>query len=141
MWEFCVCLCFVTHYFGNILLLHTEEEERAGCFVIIVLQMCCCNRCSVALPRDAVVWFAVCVCGISWSYSITHLFFGQMFNPTFCRTKYLVMCKVRYKIAWYPASPTLSLVYKETLGTRLGIEQLYYGCLYRTKHETPPQLF
>ena len=37
----------------------------AGCFAIIILQMCCCCGYSVALPRGAVGWSAVCDCGIS----------------------------------------------------------------------------
>ena len=42
-WEFCVCLCFVMHYFVSILVLqyHLEEEWKAGCFAIIGLQMYC----------------------------------------------------------------------------------------------------
>ena len=47
---------------------HLEEEEKAGCFAIIVLKMKCYYKCSVALPRGAVGWSAVCDCGISWSY-------------------------------------------------------------------------
>ena len=37
----------------------------AGCFAIVILQMCSCCGCSVALPRGAVGWSAVCDCGIS----------------------------------------------------------------------------
>ena len=37
LWEFCVCLCFVMHYFVSILVgNHLEEEEKAGCFAFIV---------------------------------------------------------------------------------------------------------
>ena len=42
-----------------------EEEEIAGCFAMIVLQMYCSYKCSLALPRGAVGWNAVCDCGIS----------------------------------------------------------------------------
>ena len=44
---------------------HLDEEEKADCFAIIVFQMYCYYKCSVALPRGAVGWAAVCVCGIS----------------------------------------------------------------------------
>ena len=44
---------------------HLEEEERAGCIAFIVLRMSCNCVCSVALPRGAVGWSAVCDCGIS----------------------------------------------------------------------------
>ena len=54
-YEFCVCLCFVMHYFVSVLVCnHLEEEEIAGCFSIIVLQMYCYYKCSVALPHGAV---------------------------------------------------------------------------------------
>ena len=33
--------------------------------------MYCYYKCSVALPHGTVAWFAVCDCGISWSYSHT----------------------------------------------------------------------
>ena len=36
-----------------------------------VATLCCSNLCSVSLPYGAVVWSAVCDCGISWSYSLT----------------------------------------------------------------------
>ena len=54
-------------YFCN----HLKKEEKAGCFAkaccfaIVVLQMYCYYNCSVALPRNAVGWSAVCDCGIS----------------------------------------------------------------------------
>ena len=45
LWGFCVCLCFVVHYFVSFLVFnHLEEEERAlvallllscGCFVTV----------------------------------------------------------------------------------------------------------
>ena len=55
------------HYFVSILVLqyHLKEGEKAGCFAIIVLQMYCYYKCSVALPRGAVGWSAVCDCDIS----------------------------------------------------------------------------
>ena len=43
---------------------YPEEEEKAGCFASIVLQMYCYYKCSVALPRSAVGWYAVCICDI-----------------------------------------------------------------------------
>ena len=39
-------------------------------FAFIVLRMSCYCKCSVTLPHGAVGWSAVCVCGISWSYSL-----------------------------------------------------------------------
>ena len=48
-------------YFCN----NLEEDEKAVSFAIIVLQMFCYYKCSVALPRGAVGWSAVCDCGIS----------------------------------------------------------------------------
>ena len=66
MLEFCVCLCFVMHYFVSILVCnHLKEEEKADCFAIIVLQMYLYCKCYVALPHGAVGWSAVCDCGIS----------------------------------------------------------------------------
>ena len=54
------------YYFVSILVLqHLDEEEKASCFAIIVLQMYCYYKYSVALPYSAVVWSAVCDCGIS----------------------------------------------------------------------------
>ena len=58
---FCYALLCVHFSFCN----HLEEEETAGCFAIIVLQKYCYYKCSVALPRGAVGWSAVCDCGIS----------------------------------------------------------------------------
>ena len=57
---FCYALFCVHSIFAII-----EEEGKAGCFSIIVLQMYCYCKYSVALPGGAVVWSAVCDCGIS----------------------------------------------------------------------------
>ena len=35
--------------------------------------MSCYYYCSEAVPHDAVVWSAICDCGISWSYSLLHM--------------------------------------------------------------------
>ena len=35
---------------------------------------CSCN-CSLPLPHGAMVWSAVCDCGISWSYSLFEKFY------------------------------------------------------------------
>ena len=40
-------------------------KERASRFIVIFLLMDCDCKCSVAYPRDAVGWSAVCDCGIS----------------------------------------------------------------------------
>ena len=54
------------HYFVFILGLQSScREKKARWFEIIVLQMYCYYKCSVALPRGAVGWSAVCNCGIS----------------------------------------------------------------------------
>ena len=57
-----LCIVLSPFYFCN----HLEEEEKAGCFATIVSQMYCYYKCSVAIPRHALSWFAVCDdCGIS----------------------------------------------------------------------------
>ena len=52
--------------------------------------MNCYYKCSVALPRDAMGWSAVCDCGISWSYSLTFLWKDNsplwFNNFSFCTT-------------------------------------------------------
>ena len=55
----CITLCPL--WFCN----NLEEEEKADCFASIVLQMYCYYKYSVALPRGAVSWSAVCDFGIS----------------------------------------------------------------------------
>ena len=37
----------------------------AVCLAFVVLRMYCCCKCSVTLPRGAMVWYAVCDSGIS----------------------------------------------------------------------------
>ena len=58
----CVCLCFGMHYFMSFLVL---QEETAGCFDFIGFWMSYYCKCHAALPHGAVVWSAVCDCGIS----------------------------------------------------------------------------
>ena len=67
LYGFCVCLCFVVHYFVPFQVLQSlEVEERAGSYsAFIVIRMSCYCKCSVTLPHDAVGWSAVCACGIS----------------------------------------------------------------------------
>ena len=55
----CIILC--PFYFCN----HLEEVEKAGCIAFIVLQMYCYYKCSVAVPRGAMGWSAVCDCGVT----------------------------------------------------------------------------
>ena len=50
---------------------HLEVEEKAGCFAFVFLQMYYYYKYSVALPRGAVGWSAVCDCAISWLYSLS----------------------------------------------------------------------
>ena len=38
---------------------------------LLLLLLYCYCKCSVALPHGVLDWFAVCDCGISWSYSLT----------------------------------------------------------------------
>ena len=57
----CYALLCVHSGFCN----HLEEEEKAGCFAVVVFQMYFYYKRSVALPRGAVEWSAVCDCGIS----------------------------------------------------------------------------
>ena len=42
----------------------------AGCLAIVVFLMYCYYRVSVARPRGAMGWSAVCDCGITWSCSL-----------------------------------------------------------------------
>ena len=68
-----VVLCLV-HYFVSFLGLHSYGRGRESwllCFTWICLSESYFWMCSVAPPRDAVGWSAVCDCGISWSYSLT----------------------------------------------------------------------
>ena len=64
-------LCMSLFCYALLCVLHLEEEERAGCFAFIVLQMFCYYKYSVTLPHGAMVWSAVCDCGIP---DHTHLF-------------------------------------------------------------------
>ena len=48
---------------------HLDGEERACCFALFVFLVP--RDCCVALPDDAMGLSAVCVCGISSSYSLT----------------------------------------------------------------------
>ena len=63
------CIALFPFWFCN----HLEEEEKSGCFAIIAFQMYCYYKCSVALPRGALGWSAVCDCGISCSYLLFHV--------------------------------------------------------------------
>ena len=44
---------------------YLEEEERAGCFACFVLWMPCYYKRSLALPRGALGWSALCDCVFS----------------------------------------------------------------------------
>ena len=48
------------------------EEERVGCFTFIVFLMSCDCWYSVVLLPNAVGWYAVSNCAISYSYSFTY---------------------------------------------------------------------
>ena len=39
--------------------------------LVALLWICCGCLCSVSLPCIAMAWFAICVCGFSWSYSLS----------------------------------------------------------------------
>ena len=45
----------------------------AVCFASIVLRLSCFCKCSVAFPRDALGWSAVCDCGMPGAYPLTFL--------------------------------------------------------------------
>ena len=77
---FCGCTMFCC----ALLCVHLDGEERACCFALVVFLVP--RDCCVALPDDATVLSAVCVCGISSSYSLT-IFepaWVQCFNGLVC---------------------------------------------------------
>ena len=57
--------CYALHCVHSRFAIILRRKRRAGCFAIIVLQMYCYYKCPVALPHGALVWSAVCDCGIS----------------------------------------------------------------------------
>ena len=62
------------YFLSFLVLFHRAGEERAGCFTLLVILMSCDDcKCSVSLARGAMVWSAVCDCGIYSSYSDTFL--------------------------------------------------------------------
>ena len=71
-----VCNSFFTgesYYFMQYLVsflilqsLSISKEESARCFTFIVLWVSCDCECSVALPRGAMAWIAVCDRDFSW---------------------------------------------------------------------------
>ena len=72
LWEFCVCICFVMHYFLSILVLQSSWRGRVSWMLcnycltdVLLLQMFC------GPSYGAVGWSAVCDCGVYWSYSLT----------------------------------------------------------------------
>ena len=66
LWEFCVCLSFVMHYFVSFIVLQSSWRGRESWLLCyFVLQMYCYSKCSVALPHGAVGWSAVCDCVFS----------------------------------------------------------------------------
>ena len=42
-----------------------RKKELVDLLAFVVLRMSCCCECSVALPRGAIDWSAMCDCGIS----------------------------------------------------------------------------
>ena len=68
----CFVLVFVMHYSHEVsfLVLQSSWRERESWLLDFNCLPCGC-QCSVALPRGAMGWSAVCVCGISCSYSLT----------------------------------------------------------------------
>ena len=63
------------------------KRQRAACFTLIVYLMHCDCKCSVALPRGALGWYAMCDCGH------THLLFRRLRNS-------LDMCGAQW-LSWY----------------------------------------
>ena len=57
----CALLCVLSSF----VIILKRKRERAGCFAFIVLRMSCYCKWSVTPPHGAVVWSAVCDCGIS----------------------------------------------------------------------------
>ena len=70
LWEFCVCLCFAMYYFVSIRFAIILKREKKLVALLLLAYRCIVT----ALPRGAVVWSAVCDCGICpnhthlWSY-------------------------------------------------------------------------
>ena len=59
MWGSVFVLYFVVHCFVSFLVLQSSE---AGCFTFYAFKMSCYCNCSVAPPRGAEGWSAVCAC-------------------------------------------------------------------------------
>ena len=70
-WSFVLGSCLVMQCLVFFLVCnHLAGEGRAGCFTLIVFLLPCGCWCSVSLPHIAEGRFAVCDCGITWSYSL-----------------------------------------------------------------------
>ena len=67
LWEFCVCICLVMHYFVSILVfaIILKRKRNLVALLFFVLQMYCYQKLSVALHRGALGWYALCEYGIS----------------------------------------------------------------------------
>ena len=52
--------CLVVQCFVSF---HLDGDKLAVCFTLIVFLMSCDCHCSVALPRAAASWSALCGCG------------------------------------------------------------------------------
>ena len=94
--------CFVLHYLSVISSLQSSwGRERAGCFTLIVFLMSCDCWYSVFLLPNAVGWYAVSNCAISWSYSFTYC------DSIFC---YGIMhCPVSMPDKWFYAAASYRL--------------------------------
>ena len=62
-------VCFTLCPFSFAIIL--ARKSGPSCFAFIIFWMSCCCKVPVALPHSVVGWSAVCVCGISFSNSLT----------------------------------------------------------------------
>ena len=65
LYGFCNCSMFCFEVLSALSSFAMDGEEDAGCFTLFVFLVSCVCYCSVALPRGAVGWSALCDCGIS----------------------------------------------------------------------------
>ena len=57
---------------------HPAGGDRACCLTLIFFLMLCYCCCSWHFPHDAVCWYVVCHCVISWSNSLALLIYNAL---------------------------------------------------------------
>ena len=72
MWGFSVWPLFCYAVLNSFAIILMGKRELIVFLTVILLSGVC--KCSVALLRGAVCWYAVCDCGISESYSLVSLY-------------------------------------------------------------------